>query len=200
MLGSGSYPFENGRHLKLEGLQYVTDLRRWVIYFCCSGLFIITTKLLPYWWCLVLKSSFHYSFEICLEKTCKFCGLVVVTLLFSFFPSSLPTPSRLLANLVSVMSAATSALCSADSAEVFEKFFEKFCFRNFLYYSQSWKCSYCGAGVVYMSFYFYLHWNEARSRHESTKMSWKWKCLSVTGLMCLSDWELEAPILLWWAF
>lgn len=46
-----------------------------------------------------------------------------------------------------------------------------------------------------MWFYFYLHWNAAKTRHESTKMSLKWKCLSVTGLTRLSDWELEASYL-----
>lgn len=74
--------------------------------------------------------------------------------------------------------------------------FGKFCFRSCLLCSQAWKSFYCGAGVVYKSFYFCLHWNAAGARHAFTKRSWKWKHLSVTGIMCLSDWELEASILL----
>lgn len=130
-----------------------------------------------------LKLPFHCSFEVCPGETCgNFCGLAVVTFLFSFFPSPLPTQSRLLANSVSILSQ-QQLLCALLTLHVFEKF----CFRNCPFHSQSWKCSYCGAGVVYMSFYFYLHWNAAGTRHESSKMSWKWKCLSVTGLMLLSD-------------
>lgn len=152
--------------------------------------------LLLYWWCLVLKLSFQKALKLVQERLVVNC--VGLQWSHSFSPFSL-LPFQVKVVFLQIQfpyCQQQQLLCALLTLHVFEKF----CFRNCLFHSQSWKCSYCGAGVVYMSFHFYLHWNAAWPEHESTKMSWKWKCLSVTGLMHLSDWELEASILLWWAF
>lgn len=88
-------------------------------------------------------------------------------------PAPLSPGSFLLAKPGSTPSAATAAARSADTARLWGVLLQK------APPSPVVEVLLLGSWGSVHSVYFYLHWNAARSRRESTKMSWKWKHLSV---------------------
>lgn len=88
-------------------------------------------------------------------------------------PSPLSPGSFLLAKPGSIPSAATAAARSADAARLWEVLLQK------APPSPVVEVLLLGSWGSVHGVYFYLHWNAARSRRESTEMSWKWKHFSV---------------------